>query len=346
MEEKEKNKIYDRLLDISFKIELQSFPNPQYINEKIGECHVYIGEIERHSIEVTKEISVVQQAYNNALADYEVKKENLLIQNEGIKSLPNIKDREAKANSMLKEELKQIREYENTLTDLNNLLKAINLKLRNLNRANTDIRMMVRVLESQIKLGMAPATDPVMKSLVEEMNKGKENIDSFEDVEAEVTEETVVDPTEDLNIDELLSTSSVTQEKEPTVNESHNSMIDKGLIDPIPEVEPEIEPNTIGDVIIEEEDTPIVVEEDWPEIDTKNIEIENESDSKIVDLDSAIDFSEKGGETQQTESKESEQTDTILESNDIDRQQKKEEIGIDIDELLNDISFTKGDKNV
>lgn len=318
MQEKYKNKIYDRLLSIKLKIEVQSFPNPQYINEKIGECHVYIDEIERYSIETTREVSAMQQALNNAVADYEVKKENFLIHDKDIKSLPNIKDREAKANSQLESELKQIKEYENILIDLNNLLKAINLKIKNLNRANTDIKVMIRVLESQIKLGMAPATDSIMKSLIEEINKGKIDADSFEDVKTEVIEEDITDPTSDIDIDDILSSSEVTSKYSESISEK--------LIEPIPKIE-SISVSTEPEII---ESIPLIIEEDWPEIDTK-ISID-ESDSKIVDMDLAFDFSKKGGNI---ETKKSEEMDNTIQKED---HQQKNEIGIDIDDLLNSIT--------
>lgn len=332
MDIKHINKIYDRLLSIKLVIESQSFPNPQYINDKISECHAYIDETERYSIQTTKEISVLQQALNNTLADYEAKKEDLLINDESIQSLPNIKDREAKANSLLKEESRQIKIYENNLNELNNLLKAISLKIRNLNRVSVDIRVMVRILESQVKLGMAPASDPVMKDFIEEMNKTETDTDTFQDVESEVIEEEIIDPTSDLDIDDLLETGSKDKEKktaprEPTMAESEASLIEKGFIDPVPEVEPDIT-----------EDTPIIIEEDWPEIDMAQ-NIENESESKIIDLDSVIDLNQKGGGTLQIDVKSeiSEKTDLTQKE---DRQQKNE-TGIDIDDLLNNITIKK-----
>ena len=379
METEYRNKIYDRLLSIKLDIEMQSFPNPQYINEKIGQCHAFINEVERFSIETCKDISIRQQALNNAEADYEIKLEDLLINNNDIKSLPNIRDREAKANSMLKIELKEIHEHENVLTELNNLLKAINLKNRNLSRANTDIRMMVRIMESQIKLGVAPETDSVVKSLIDEMDRVESDTDAFEDVEAEAFEEDVVDPTTGLDINDLLSSnndsepikveesikvedlgddfnideffdsksepdpdiappSKTKKEKEPTIEEAEKSLVDMGLIDPIPNFD-----ETTKDPVITE-DLPILEEEDWP---FEKNDKENEKDStegaeqKIVDLDSVIDFKdqeEKGGGKQKEEIKtqKEEKTDDTQRK---DRQQKEEEkIEIDMDDYLDSIT--------
>lgn len=193
MELEYKNKIYDRLLAIKLKMEIQAIPNPQYINEKIGECHVYIEEVERFSIEVCKEISIIQQVFNNAMAEYEIRKESLLIR-EDIKNLPNIKDREAHANILLSKERERTKEYQNELNDLNNLLKVTNLKIKNLNRANADIKVQLRLLEAQIKLGAGPTTDIAVKSLMEEMKKSQIDDDSFKEVSTKIIEEQTLDP--------------------------------------------------------------------------------------------------------------------------------------------------------
>lgn len=390
MEAEYRNKIYDRLLSIKLDIEMQSFPNPQYINEKIGQCHAFIDEVERFSIETSKDISIQQQALNNAEADYEVKLEDLLINNGEIKSLPSIRDREAKANSLLKDELRDIHRYENVLTELNNLLKAINLKNRNLGRTNTDIRLMVRIMESQIKLGVAPETDTVVKSLLDEMDKAES--DSFEDAEAEVIEESVVDPTEDLNIDEILNTKpeaspekepvkteepvnaeslpekfnvdeffetssepdpelqasdtkpeekseKVPEKKEPTVEESEESLVKKGLIDPAPNFD-----KTAKDPVITEDLPVIEDDEEWPfnlddildEDDKKPAEVKSEQ--KTVDLDSNIDFKDQkegGGEQKDDKTKSKKKT---VDNQKNDRQTKSEKIGIDMDDFLDSIT--------
>ena len=195
-------KIYDRLLAINLEISAGVVPDPSYINRKIGECHIYLGEVERFFINVSKEISVRQRALNNSKAMYESKKDELLTTGEGIRSLPNITEKVAKANSLLKEVLKEIQDYDNELLDLNNLLKAINHKHRNLTRANGDIKSLIKMVEAQIRLGTP--TDVVAKSFLEEMRKGIDGEDSFKDSSTESEENTIIDPTVPLNIQDLL----------------------------------------------------------------------------------------------------------------------------------------------
>jgi hypothetical protein len=265
MVQEEKAHIYDRLLGIKLKIEVQSIPNPRYINEMIGECHRYIEEVENFMFQVSKEISANQQALNNATIEFETKKENLLIKDESIKSLPNIKDREAKANSMLKENTEKIRGYQNEVTDLNNLLKAINLKMKNLNRANADIKTQLRVMEAQVKLGSGPGTDAAMRSLMEEMGKSQINKDIFEGSSTVAEETKIADPTQPLDITSILAES----ESEDDENEEET-----------------------------EEETITAEEPSWKSFSEKSLTVSNEEESPVVDLDKVIEEVKGGIEPQ------------------------------------------------
>ena len=228
MRPEEKSNIYDRLLDIKMSIEIQTVPNPKYINEKIGECRRYIEEVEKFMFQVSRESSVIQQALNNSTAEFESKKEDLLTKDEKIKSLPSIKDREAKANSCLKEEIDRIRGYQNEANAFNNLLRAINLKMKNLNGANADIKMQLRIMEAQIKLGGGPEADVAMRSLMEEMSKSNINKDMFEGIHTSVEESTVEDPTHPIDIQAMLKNENILEpepeeDEEETVEEPQES---------------------------------------------------------------------------------------------------------------------------
>jgi hypothetical protein len=200
-----KNTIYDRLLAIKIIIDSDPIPQPVYINEKIWECHRAIEEVEHYNIQINKETSVIQRAFNNAQAEYQALKEDLL-NNPEIATLPSIRDREARANQRLKTELNNIKELQNELADLNNLLRAVDLKLKNLNRLNGDIRLQVRVLEAQVKInGATPKDDKAVQGLMEEMNKGIKNEDAFMDSTSTLDLSQTVDPTQSVDLDGLLN---------------------------------------------------------------------------------------------------------------------------------------------
>jgi hypothetical protein len=312
MEQEKKNKIYDRLLEIKIKIEFQEIPSPQYINEKIGECHLFIEEVERYSIEISKEISVLSQAFNNAVSEYEYKKEQLF-EAEDIKILPSIKDRESRADSRLRAERNKILCYKNELTDLNNLLKQLNLKIRNLNRVNTDIKIQIRILEAQIKMG-GSGSNEATRSLVAEMRKGISIEDVFEDSSSEITPSQVEDPSEPLDVNGLIS----------------NEMQD--FTDPVPFLP---DPDQIKE---ESMDLPVESYELPQGIST-------EPEGEIIDLDQAIEIKPsakkpEGGEEaikveEKAQNKSVQKEEPVVETKKKDHPKKE----IDLDALLDSITI-------
>ncbi len=341
MEIEYRNNIYDRLLEIRFKINFDAVPNPGNINQKIGECHGYIEEVEHFSIRVSKEISVKQQALNNVTAEYESKKDMILIKEE-IKNLPSFKDREAAANMILRDVRVKVTEYENEVVDLNNLLKAITLKIRNLNRANNDIKMQLRLFEAQTKItgsgpGSGPSSDYAAKSIMEEMEKSVFGDDSFGEAESEEEEaEKVEDPSDILDVENLLAG------KEDELP-SEEEMAEK-LINPVPD----LSPDTDGESPIEIEDTYVID----PETATTAGKVK-EAVGKTVNLDAVIDTNEKkiiqetekdiskgGNENPQIEPEQKVNTEPKVEVTEDQKERHTVETGMDLDDLLDNFQPT------
>jgi len=369
-----KNRIYDRLLEISVKFQVQDIPDPQYINESIAQCHFFIEEVEHYNIEISKEISLQQQALNNAIADYDYKREKHLTQNEEIKNLPSIKDREAKANIILNDEIQNIKHYQNEVNDLNNLLKAVNLKLKNLNRCNSDIKMQLRVLEARLKLGSGPESESAYKSLAEEFKKSLKNEDSFKENKTEITKEQIQDPSVPLNIDNLLNTDSDTNDTDSDTNDTDSDIndTDSDTDDTDSDIndtdsDTDDTDSDINDTDSDTDDTDsgindtdsdnngiklnesadIPTDEDpWPNFDNfinsessekgneKNTEKSDNEES--INLDDILDFSNQKGGTEEQKTKEQTTPDKVESIQKEDHHQKE---GIDIDDLLDNLNI-------
>jgi hypothetical protein len=268
MEAARKNFIYDRLTAIKIKIEAAEIPSPMQVNGKLADCSAAIDEVERYSIEISKEISVLSQAYNNSISAYEYRKEQLL-EEEDIKILPTIKERESRADSRLKKERDEIRSYKNELTDLNNLLKQITMKMKNLGRVNMDVKVQLRLLEAQIELGGGPDSNAAMRSLADEFKKGMREEDVFEEASSETSVTHVEDSSVPLDVNSLL-TSDVPAE----------------MIDPIPTLP---DPDQI--------DAEALPPEKY-DVSQEAMAIAETQVDPVIDLDQAIDFTQtkqKGG---------------------------------------------------
>lgn len=328
MNAEKRDLIYNRLLALKLKIDVSGIPNPRYLNEKLGECRVFMDEIERYNIETYQALSAIQQALNTATADYETKQEGLLC-TEDIKSLPSDKTREAKVNNLLKAEIATIKGYQNELQALNYLLKAINLKNKNLASDNADIKSHIKIMEAQIRLGTGSIADPAIRSLLEEFKKSNFNKDSFEGVTSTVTQEDVVDPTAPLDINNLLRQGEGADlpqispsEEDPDSEEE----ISESMIDPDPVLDPEnngenpdqVEPVEVKEEIVEvkEEIQEVsVITEEEPQEDIlsdplEGFDLDGHEDLQtndvepVIDLDSVIDFTQTpGGTSQKVEEK-------------------------------------------
>jgi hypothetical protein len=205
MEESRRNQIYDRLGSIKMNLDPKNVIDPRYISEKIGQCHVFTEEVESFYLEVSKELSIKQRALMNSESAFEQAKDDLMSNDVDIASLPSIREREARANTQLKPDQNEIKFYKIDVVELQGLFGAINLKLRNLDRLNKDIKAQLRLMESQIKLGQGPIDGPTTDLIAAMKEHGAEDI--FQDSKSSSEENAEKDPTVPLDVASLLQSS-------------------------------------------------------------------------------------------------------------------------------------------
>jgi len=199
MQIEELKSIYDQLDKISVHIEPRSIPNPRYISEKIGECHVCIEQVEKIYIKTNRELSLLQIAMNNALAAFEFARNELIANDEDIKTLPSDRTKEAKANTRLSNQITELSNYKKDISSLETLIKTLSVKMKNLSRLNGDIRLQMRIMESQIKLGTGDINDPTTKNLMDELKKTVLGQDVWEGADTKSEESLTVDPSKPLD---------------------------------------------------------------------------------------------------------------------------------------------------
>ena len=278
MDQERKSFIYQRLLDINIKIEPMIVPDPASLNELIWQCHNYIEEVERYFIEVSQISSALQTAGNNALAVYEYKKGDLLSKDKDIMVLPTAKERESKADQLLTEDIKTVREYKNEFQDVMALQKAINVKMRNLTRAGNDIKLQIRILEAQVKLKTPMKGSSAEASLAEEMAKSRIGKDSFEGAETSESMTNTVDPVKPLDMEEVFGSepapapvdlvapviisqdSEATKEGSPMASPQNTMPTASGEAPVI--ISQDSEPETVS---VLSEEAPVIISQDSPE---------------------------------------------------------------------------------
>lgn len=170
--------IYDELLRVKISLDFQDIPTPAYLQEKILECSGCTRLVEKRIIEVTRELSMKERDFRLEKVRLEVKKRGILVNDPVIKKLPTGKEREAAADEILQKDHERVQELENDVLELQNLLSAIRLVHQNLRTTNSDIRVLMRIMEQQVlKLNVGTKSDEEVKHLV----AGLSDVEKLED---------------------------------------------------------------------------------------------------------------------------------------------------------------------
>jgi hypothetical protein len=126
---------------------------PSYIHEKLTMCSDFLQEIENIFAEIFTEEMDKRKSLNQKEQLYQLELEEKLAKDPEVRKQKSMSDREAFAKSLLRDLEKEIHQLETELLDLSHLKKIINLKNKQLKRANSDIRLQNDAIKSAIKLG-------------------------------------------------------------------------------------------------------------------------------------------------------------------------------------------------
>jgi len=203
--------IYDQLLKQNIDLSFDDVPTPAYLQEKILDCSEATRNIEKRMIEVTRELSTKEKDLKVEQSRLEIKRRGLIINDPAIKKYPTGKEREAAADETLEPDQKRVLE-------LQNLQSSIRLVHQNLRTTNSDIRVMMRIMEQQIyRLNIGSKTDKDVRHLAASLGE-------IEQLEQELTPDDVESSTQGIDPDKPGSPSEeTTQSKTDTVSKEAGS---------------------------------------------------------------------------------------------------------------------------
>lgn len=186
----DKNIIYTELLKLKLDLEYKDIPTPSYIIDLITKCRSFLIKVEKYMIETTMELDVSKRQFRVEKLNLDIKKRQALINNDRIKKLPSIKEREAAVDELLESDYKNLLDIENNLASLENLASSIKTVYYNLKDTNGDIKTLLSIMKEQINhLNMGLPTDPGMKALAD-------NLGELDQMEKEMTADDVQTSTE------------------------------------------------------------------------------------------------------------------------------------------------------
>lgn len=140
--------IYDRIGKLT--ITLHSDPSslgPKYLQEVIATCNNYKNEVSGILSDLMRRKHMVARNLQARQAAYQVSFDDLLANNESIRRLPNIEDRKATANVMLRSDRQAIAQLEAEQKDL----EAVEKVVRHRHKELSDTMGAIKVQRSLIR---------------------------------------------------------------------------------------------------------------------------------------------------------------------------------------------------
>jgi hypothetical protein len=189
MDVKRHSHIYDDLLKFNIELNFQDVPTPSYIQELLIKGNSYQLKVERHFIEVTRDLAIAERMFSTERLNLDMLTKNTLTNNEKIKKIPTGKEREAAVAELLEVNHRDLLKLENDVNDLKSILSAIRQKQSTLKSTNADVKSLQKLMEQQVnRLNIGHPDDPDVKELSQafsEIDKLEEEFD-VDEVESSV----------------------------------------------------------------------------------------------------------------------------------------------------------------
>lgn len=196
---------------------------PKWLNAKVAKCRNLTTKIQAYEREVERSIMVFERKLNKLEAEYEMKLNDKLANDNSVKQLTSSKDRQAKAEDLLRDLKQEILEVETDMTDFKHVRSVIKSKVRELREVTSNIRLQRDLIKQELKLGADQGDnfgtdDPdlhidhsEMDVEAEEEEEDEEDVDLSEMFGEDDEDDSDVDPDE---IEELFGGSSDDSEED------------------------------------------------------------------------------------------------------------------------------------
>lgn len=149
MEQKYVDELYREIG--TFRVELEPDPTvlgARYIQSVTSKCRNYLNKVSQRRVELSllrRNLMVQIAGEETALS---IEKDHLLAENDTVQRQPNIRDREAVVNTMLRQQVQSIASKKRDLLDVETVDKAVKLVHDELIRTSTEIKVQRSLLFS------------------------------------------------------------------------------------------------------------------------------------------------------------------------------------------------------
>jgi len=139
-----------------YKIELAHDPTalgPKYLQDLIATCRNYTNHVARLLNEVGRARMAVDFELRRRQTAFQISADELLANNPMVRNLPNIADRQAQINLLLKDEHRGIKDLENDLKDLDHVQKLVRDQHRELKDTMNEIKTQRSLIRDDLDTG-------------------------------------------------------------------------------------------------------------------------------------------------------------------------------------------------
>lgn len=123
---------------------------PRYLQDLIATCRNYVNSVSRILLEVHREKHQLSHDLSGETTLYEVESSELLANDERIKRLPNINDRKASIDVLLRKRLETIARLKRQIQDLDYVEKAVKHRHRELKDTMAEIKLQRSLLRDEL----------------------------------------------------------------------------------------------------------------------------------------------------------------------------------------------------
>jgi hypothetical protein len=128
-------------------------PSPRYFVDKITTCRNYLNNVSIVWAELMEVKSLTDTEFHSAQTVYELECSRLLVTDEAVRRLANIKDRESMVNHILREQVQRLAQLKDQRRVIDAVLKYVNHRSRELHSTMDAIKSQRRFMAIEVSVG-------------------------------------------------------------------------------------------------------------------------------------------------------------------------------------------------
>lgn len=149
-------KIFEEIKDL--KIELIRDPaslGPDYLRENIALCRNYLNKVSYFFQEAMEEDHVLNMQLDELESQFAIEHDDMLVNDNRVKHLPAVEDREAMVNVLLSKRVRDIKRTKREITNLKHIEKVIRHRKQELDNTMSTLRLQSSLLRDQLRSGLS-----------------------------------------------------------------------------------------------------------------------------------------------------------------------------------------------